>query len=193
MIEAICPRCSTSKPTTEFYRNRSRAGGRSTYCKACTMELRNTRYREGQRTYQRAWHVANRDKARAKGKRYALAHPDQIRAKRLRQRAAKPEQYLAYARASDTNRRGREQGAAGHATTEQILARWAYYGGRCWMCGAVAVETDHVKPLSRGGSAWPANLRPACRRCNGTKHASWPYPLEAARARRAARGAAAVA
>ncbi|NAE18264.1 hypothetical protein GUJ16_13385 [Enterococcus hirae] len=54
------------------------------------------------------------------------------------------------------------------------------------MCGHPASEIDHVKPLSRGGSAWPANLRPACRTCNSKKRARWPYPLEVARARRLA-------
>ena len=44
----------------------------------------------------------------------------------------------------------------------------------CWMCGAEATEIDHVKPLSAGGSNWPANLRPACHPCNRAKSNHWP-------------------
>ncbi|MFG1833848.1 HNH endonuclease [Micromonospora chersina] len=44
------------------------------------------------------------------------------------------------------------------------------------MCGAEGDVLDHVKPLAKGGSGWPANLRPACNPCNLRKSARWPYP-----------------
>jgi hypothetical protein len=68
-------------------------------------------------------------------------------------------------------RKWRQRVAAGTCSREQLAARWAYYGGKCWMCGAPATETDHVIPLSRGGSNWPVNLRPACGPCNSKKGA----------------------
>src|SRR6266581_6749673 len=43
-------------------------------------------------------------------------------------------------------RRARLVGAVGHATTAQIDARVAYYGGRCWMCGEPGGTLDHVIP-----------------------------------------------
>ena len=73
----------------------------------------------------------------------------------------------------------RVQAAPGHATPEQLAARWAYYGGRCWMCRGPARVFDHVKPLSRGGCNWPSNQRPACWACNGRKGRRWPFRLEA--------------
>lgn len=69
--------------------------------------------------------------------------------------------------------RARKRGATGRATTEEIRARIEYYGHKCWMCGAPWTCIDHVKPLSLGGSNWPANLRPACRSCNARKHNRW--------------------
>ncbi|MGF0262557.1 HNH endonuclease [Rhodococcus ruber] len=63
-------------------------------------------------------------------------------------------------------------------TTDQLNARWAYYGGRCWICGGKATVTDHVKPLSKGGSNWPSNARPACVPCNASKNAKWPFKPE---------------
>lgn len=66
--------------------------------------------------------------------------------------------------------------APGNATREQIEARIAYFGNRCWICGEPATCLDHVKPLKRGGTNWPANLRPACRSCNSRKQARWFGP-----------------
>lgn len=68
----------------------------------------------------------------------------------------------------------RKNAADGRATPRQLAYRWAFYGGLCWICHSPAVEFDHVKPLSVGGSNWPANLRPACRTCNARKNDSWP-------------------
>ncbi len=66
--------------------------------------------------------------------------------------------------------------APGTASPEQIAARVAVYGGLCWICRAAPYDAlDHVKPLARGGSNWPANLRPACTPCNSRKGAKWPY------------------
>lgn len=66
-------------------------------------------------------------------------------------------------------RRARVRGAVGWATPEQIAARIAYYGHRCYLCGGAYESIDHVIPVSRGGSNWPANMRPACGRCNSRK------------------------
>lgn len=52
-------------------------------------------------------------------------------------------------------------------------AKWDYWGNSCWMCGGPATTIDHVKPLSKGGSHLLANLRPACKPCNSSKHARW--------------------
>ena len=72
-------------------------------------------------------------------------------------------------RAAQARRRARAALAQGTATTAQIAARIAYYGGRCWMCGNEANSIDHVIPLADGGSNWPSNLRPACMTCNSRK------------------------
>jgi 5-methylcytosine-specific restriction endonuclease McrA len=79
-------------------------------------------------------------------------------------------------------RHARKLAAAGAATLEQIAARVAYYGWRCWMCRGIWEEIDHVLPLARGGSNWPSNLRPACAKCNGRKWAHKPTIAKAAAA-----------
>lgn len=71
----------------------------------------------------------------------------------------------------------RKYEAQGFSTKDQLQARWEYYGGRCWICVNEATEIDHVIPLTKGGTNWPANLKPICRSCNARKSNTWPYPL----------------
>ena len=82
-------------------------------------------------------------------------------------------------RACSTRHRARKHQAAGYdyTTTALVQARINFYGGLCYLCGKPAEAIDHVKPLARGGSHWPANLRPICTRCNVVKGAKWPYEL----------------
>lgn len=70
--------------------------------------------------------------------------------------------------------------AQGTCTHQQALARYQYYGGCCAYCraplgpfndGPRDWHWDHVIPLSRDGTAWPANLRPSCGDCNRRKSA----------------------
>lgn len=78
---------------------------------------------------------------------------------------------------SQPKRRGQKAQAPGRATKNQVIARILYYGGQCWIPGCTEPGTalDHVKPLSKGGSNWPANLRPICRRHNSRKSNIWPF------------------
>jgi len=63
----------------------------------------------------------------------------------------------------------RKRQAVGTCTIDQLIARWSFYGNRCYICGVLANATDHVIPLSKGGTGWPANLRPICKSCNSRK------------------------
>lgn len=71
----------------------------------------------------------------------------------------------------DNRRRSKELGAAGSATVEQMQGRIDYYGGLCYICQSAPYEAiDHVIPLAKNGTNWPANLRPICRKHNAMKH-----------------------
>ncbi|WP_161387544.1 HNH endonuclease signature motif containing protein [Enterococcus hirae] len=100
---------------------------------------------------------------------YREKNREQIRAYLALYYQANPERFSTFS----ANRRARKRSAAGVATLVQVRARVAYYGGRCWMCSAPWEQIDHVKPLAKGGSNWPANLRPVCRPCNARKRARW--------------------
>jgi 5-methylcytosine-specific restriction endonuclease McrA len=84
---------------------------------------------------------------------------------------------------SQPKRRAQKREAAGadYFSPEASRARCEYYDYRCWVCGAPATAMDHVKPPSKGGSQFPANLRPACLHCNAIKGDRWPYPTSSYR------------
>jgi 5-methylcytosine-specific restriction endonuclease McrA len=96
-------------------------------------------------------------------------------------RAANPEKAKAKVRRAELRRKARHANAPGTVTEDQLQARIDFYGRRCYLCGCDwdALDPfdrviDHVIPLSRGGTGWPSNLRPACRLCNARK---WANPL----------------
>lgn len=122
---------------------------------------------EGKKASNRRSAAKFRERTRTQGRAYYLANREAIRAKH-RAWAASPEGRLSLA-ARNCARRARVQAAAGQAAAQQIADRIAFYGGRCWMCGDPATTVDHVIPLFRGGTNWPANLRPACKACNSRK------------------------
>ena len=103
-----------------------------------------------------------RAKRLAANKRWRTRNPDRIRAKRLRYE-------WSYRKAH------------GHASASEISARVAYFGGVCSYCGDKYLHIDHAIPLSRGGTNWPANLRPACDSCNLRKHTKTAAEFIAAR------------
>jgi 5-methylcytosine-specific restriction endonuclease McrA len=56
-------------------------------------------------------------------------------------------------------------------TVEQLAAKMAYWGNRCWMCGGPFEQVDHMIAIALGGPHVLANLRPACQSCNASKGA----------------------
>jgi hypothetical protein len=132
--------------------------------------------------YRVNWAAANPGKAAATTAAWRDAHPGYAAAYHAANSAAIRKRHMATDRAryvadpapfyaNNRKRRARQFGAAGTHTTSDLQARWAMWGDRCWMCGDQAKATDHVKALSRGGSNWPANLRPICQPCNSRKGA----------------------
>jgi 5-methylcytosine-specific restriction endonuclease McrA len=136
-------------------------------------------------------------KARESGSKYYYSNKAKIRAKEARWRASNPEQSRArsryYYRNTDLavrkarsseykklnhdkirahlrNRKARKRGCNGKCSAVQAQSRIEFYGGTCAYCTNAPYEhLDHVVPLARGGTGWPANLRPACAKCNMSK------------------------
>ena len=168
-----CSKCGEVKPRSEFNKSRREASGLQSSCKMCrkiwreshkaeTAECRKVwreNHKSERETYQKTWRSAHKAHIVEYGNKYSRENPEKLRATKLRRRARKCD-------------------ALGFADAKQIQARWNYYGGRCYICGVIAEAVDHVIPLARGGTNWPANLKPICNRCNWSKGAKWPYDFE---------------
>ena len=161
-----CPKCKKEKRVAEFYCDRNN-------CRKChnrrtwdDIKAHNTPERTARRADKnKLWKQVNRERH---------AELNRLYAKRNRQRVSVRARKYAFVR------RARQRAAQGRASAQQIMWRVQMFGERCWICSAPYEHVDHVKPLAKGGSNWPANLRPICRGCNARKAAKWPYDKEAA-------------
>jgi 5-methylcytosine-specific restriction endonuclease McrA len=109
----------------------------------------------------RRWKAKNPERHRAYNKAYAQRNPEGI---------------LRRARKGAAVRRARiAQATVVKFTQAELDARMAYYGNRCWVCGAPGEQVDHVKPLVKRGPHMLANLRPICGWCNKSKKDRWPF------------------
>jgi 5-methylcytosine-specific restriction endonuclease McrA len=55
----------------------------------------------------------------------------------------------------------------------EVMAKVAYWGSKCWLCGGAFQAVDHVKPLAKDGLNILSNLRPICTSCNSRKRDRW--------------------
>lgn len=201
----VCTRCQQDLPLSEYYRDKRAKDGRVGHCRACAsiknaaahqkhLEKRKAAALERRKKNRlelarlsREWRQANPERFREYSAAYRAANPEKVAARLARWHAANPEKV----RAHRVARKGLERASTIVTFTgEQLAARLAYYGNRCWMCRGPFEHLDHVKPLSKGGSHILANFRPACERCNLSKAARWYGPRELHRFIRVNRGAA---
>jgi 5-methylcytosine-specific restriction endonuclease McrA len=138
------------------------------------------------------YYQKNKEAIKARVKAYASSNPDKISAfhKQYRQRPewreknnARGRKYRAQQRVkpllalralkAEQNRKN----APGTCSPAQLQARIDYYGKLCYVCFAPYQAIDHVIPITKGGSNWPANLRPICKSCNSRKNNRWPITI----------------
>lgn len=168
-----CTKCQTEKPLTAFAKNGSKQSYRPE-CKVCRAAIQRAKRNGGVPTPPRKFgcasrsgsRVENRLLKRARDQRYRQGHKDEIRARNREFQRTHPELVSEYKR----RRRARKIGARGDCTAAQLKARFDFYGNRCAYCRVNPAEAaDHVIPLARGGTNFPANFRPSCTSCNTSK------------------------
>jgi 5-methylcytosine-specific restriction endonuclease McrA len=96
------------------------------------------------------------------------ADPERIKARNRRWWKGNTDKARTYCAA----RRTRLRNGEGEFTDADIRAMLKAQSGRCVYCRANIADcytVDHVIPLSRGGSNWPANLQLLCASCNSSK------------------------
>ena len=159
------------------------------YAKQHTEEIKrwNSAYRSAHKEELKEYHKKYYNKE------YRQAHREEINAATRRSRSRQDPQKLRDSMKAwrDKNpekwkliqwrRRALLKSASGTFTPEQLTDRWTMWGNLCYLCGQPATTTDHVVPLAKGGTNWPANLRPCCGSCNSKKGSKWPYDIETRR------------
>lgn len=100
------------------------------------------------------WHYNNRARSLNNSRRWKENNPDKVKM-------------------HDHLKRARRNNAPGYCSDRQWAARFNYHGRKCRYCekplDESTVQIEHMVPLARGGTNWPANLVPSCRWCNTSK------------------------
>lgn len=185
-----CTECLRLLPGSGFSRSRDKADGLASRCKDCCAAAGRRRYQQSPEEFNRRsreWYAANRERVREYERQ---RHDDQRRAanreRYRRDPRAHRERVRTWERANPQRRREywrrryamKVSQAIGAISDVQLEARLAFWGHRCWICGASdRLELDHVKPLSRGGAHALCNIRPACKSCNSRKRDRWPLEI----------------
>lgn len=120
-----------------------------------------------------AWKQANPEQFKANQRSWRRRNVEHIAELARKYKEEHPEQR----RAAHSRRRSRKKNANGATSKEQFKSRIEMFGGMCTYCDSEYEHMDHVIPLSKGGTNWPANLRPACAKCNTSKSASTNWKL----------------
>jgi 5-methylcytosine-specific restriction endonuclease McrA len=158
MKTKTCNKCQTAKPLDQFHKSqRGKSGqrwgdGYRCVCKAC---------------------------ANAKQLAWLASLPDERRRairKRHNQKTREWDRRNPHAvKASKANLHAKRVGASGRVSAKDVEAAWKQWGGKCWVCGFLATELDHYRPINgNGGGANTAdNIRPICRECNQKRSHKW--------------------
>lgn len=120
--------------------------------------------------------MAFRERSRASVRAWARAHRDRKRAMDAAWRQANKSQpeFKQKQRIRVLNRIARKRAAAGKYSIADIRAIYLRQAGACACgCGGSLADgkfhTDHILPLSRGGSNWPRNIQLLTPSCNMSK------------------------
>lgn len=177
-FDRICKRChaDTEKQRCAANPEKRRANAREQYRrdKDAILARQRARYasdpdaRRRVAAASKAWHEAHPGVLKQASLRWKKANPEKTRAQCRRYKKRRPD----VVNAGIQLRRARKIDAAIQCVTAKMLHdRASVFGHVCAYCGGPHEQWDHVIPLSRGGKHCLANLRPACARCNRSKHA----------------------
>jgi hypothetical protein len=212
MNDKKCSRCGLVKPLDKFPRDKRISDGRARWCRICWSShyqinrdriLQRQRDDPRRREYNRRYHRLNRDTVRKSQRQYAATHPrktlsnEERKAKAVKDSVryfANREAYAARnlqwqrdnpdrVKANRHKRSANKTGAGGRFTAQQWRILCTACGHRCLCCRRKRpLTSDHVVPVSAGGTSWIDNIQPLCGSCNSSKkHRTVDYRSAAVR------------
>lgn len=112
-------------------------------------------YPEKKKKRDREYYIENSEKIKTYDKQYQKLYPEKVKAK-------------------DHKRRTRKTNNGGSFTAKEWLDLKAYYKYTCLCCKKCEPEiklcSDHIVPVSKGGSSNIENIQPLCVSCNCRKN-----------------------
>jgi len=167
-----CNVCALKKELFEFHKNSSRKDGHTETCKLCA----NARAKK--------WRAENPGRHKSIIKEWCERHPDRMLKYSRDRRAQNLDLFRARDRERDRrpdrrrckiNSLNRRRARLTHALSTLTKTQWEaileLFDNSCAYCGAekVALQQEHVIPISRGGNHTVENVVPACVSCNLSK------------------------
>ncbi|WP_372338747.1 HNH endonuclease [Mangrovibrevibacter kandeliae] len=163
-----CSRCREAKPLTEFAKDRTRFDGHAYVCRPC----RNVRVAPGPSK-------TDRQQARDKGQAWcrgceAWLPSSTVTRQGVCQPCANAEMRNRYATSPEFRERRRARTVLRSRGVEMVPSSahaliMEEFDGLCAYCDKPAKTWDHVIAVRHGGLTEPANIVPACLRCNSSK------------------------
>ena len=184
-----CTRCNETKPTDQFYKDKSAKDGLRSACKECTSSASRAYHkanRERQRENARAWNAANPERQREYARAWYEANRERALETARAWNAANRERHREHTRAwaaANLDKRSASQHRRRAKKACAVPQRWIVDHNHgdphaCWWCGqelvGVTTHTDHVMPIKLGGPAHPDNEVTTCQTCNLRKQDKHP-------------------
>ena len=154
----------------------SRAKKNDHACIPCEKARKHQYYQEHKEKYQayaRKRYYENRDERLVYARQYRKKHKKEQRAYFHQYRKENPDKV-------QECRQRRRASITNAAINDFIAADWQavliHYDNKCAYCGEakMALELEHIIPISRGGNNTISNIVPACEACNDKKYVSTP-------------------